>query len=352
MNSNPFVGTGAQESHYDSRTYKHDTTLATPLTTGGIIYSPEDIDNQHKEGICTGISLTQNANKTLGKKFSPDFQYLCQKKFYDLNWVEGSSIFSALKVGKNIGFLPIELFTYVTEADRVLSYPDYVSKLQAIPDSEIQRLIGLCVNKLTGYAQLALDPQSLAKGITDSKSGILCRYTVDESWWTDINGRSSWLTKDIDPIRPPKTIGGGHAIGATYFDYSVVKNITHANTWGTQWNDQNHGNCHIINDNYKCTEAWIPYYAVVPPPLPAQFIFTTDMRYGQTSEDVRQLQLRLISLGYLIPAGVTKYYGTQTMNAVLQYQLKNVYLSFYERYFLRGSLCGQKTRSKLNMLLS
>jgi hypothetical protein len=343
----PF-GLGAEVSPYDSRTFVHDTTMAFPLVKGGQVYTPVDMENQHVVGICTAISLIQNAEKVLGKKFSPDFQYLLQKKFYDLNWVEGSSIFNALKVGKNIGFLPKNLFPYITEEDRKLAYPSYVAKLEAISDSEIQRLIGLCTDKLIGYAQVPTDPQSLAKGIIDSCAGILCRYNVGEEWWTASNGISSWATKDIDPIRPPKVVVSGHAIGASYFDFSVVKNITHPNTWGTSWNDQNQGNCHIVQDNYQCTEAWIPYYETIPAPAPKPYIFTQDMKFGQTSEDVKQLQLRLISLGYAIPSGATKYYGYETKKAVLQYQINNISLSWYERYFVAGRTCGPKTRAKLN----
>ena len=347
---NKTFGMGANASPYDSRTIVHDTSLAfvAPLTKGGVIYGPEDIDNQHIVGICTGISLTQNADKALSKKFSPDFQYLMQKKRYDMNWSEGSSIFSSLKVGKNIGFLPKELFPYVTEADRSLPYPKYIAKLQAISDAEIERLIGLCTNKLVGYAQLATDPQSLAKGILDSCSGILCRYVVGEEWWHAADGRASWATKDIDPLRPPKTVISGHAIGATYFDFSIVKNITHPNTWGIDWNDQNKGNCHIIQDNYACTEAWIPYYETVPAPVKKPFVFTLDMKYGQKSEDVRQLQLRLISLGFTVPSGATGFYGKETQAAVFQFQLKNILLSWKERYINKGSICGPKTRTKLN----
>jgi hypothetical protein len=353
----PKMGTGANPSSYDSRTHQHDTATSYSIpTVGGIIYTPEDITSQHAVGICTGISLTQNASKALGKKFSADFQYLCQKKFYDLDWDEGSSIFSALKVGNKIGFLPVDLFkdlngnSYITESDRELLYPQYILKLQNISYEEVQRLITLCTDKLSGYAKLSTDSLSLAKGILDSQSGILCRYSTDLAWWTARDGRTSWATVDIDPIRPPKVPTSGHAIGKTYFDFTINKMFLNPNTWGTDWDDQLKGNCNIDDDVYKCTEAWIPYYGITPTPLPPQFIFTTDMKYGQTSEDVRRLQLRLISLGYSIPAGATKFYGTQTKSAVYQYQLNNIPLTWYERYFLRGSLCGPKTRTELNKI--
>lgn len=338
--------TGAHESHYDSRTFRHDTTLATPTpSSGGYDYGPSDIEHQHIVGICTAISLVQNAAKAKGRKYSADFQYLLQKKYYDLNWNEGSSIFNALRVGKNYGFLPVELFTRVTEQDRYLPYTQYVAKLQAIPEAEIQRLIGLCVDKLSGYAQLSTDPDSLAKGILASKSGILCRYVVGKEWWTAKDGRVSWDTADIDPMRPAQVPVSGHAIGATKFEFSVTQNVTFANTWGIFWNDQNKGNCHIIQSDYAPSEAWIPYYDVTPVPLPKPFIFTQDMSYGQTSNDVLQLQKRLNMTSQ------TGYYGMETSNALYQFQLENVVLSWWEKFVVRGTRCGPKTRGVLNNLI-
>lgn len=320
---------GADRSPVDNRTYRHDTTQVSPLTTGGIHYTPEDIEHQHAVGICTAISLTQNVRKATGKKFSADFQYLLQKKFVDLAWYEGSSIFAALKVGKNYGFLPEELFTHVTEKDRYLPYHLYIAKLQAIPDEEVQRLIALCTFKLAGYAQLATDAYSLAKGISDSKAGLICRYEVGSEWWTN----------PINPLRAPKVIISGHAISKTFFDFTSKAVFELPNTWGKLWAD--HGKGYTDFANYRCTEAWIPYFDTVPTPLPAKFIFTQDMKQGQTSNDIKELQKRL---------GVmqTGNYFELTRQAVYLYQLNHVPLSLYEKYILKGKICGSKTRSSLN----
>lgn len=186
------------------------------------------------------------------KKFSVEFQYLCQKKFYDGNWDEGSSIFNALKVGKNIGFLPAELFPYVTEEDRKLPYDQYIAKLQAIPDAEIERLKTLCTDKLAGYAKVPLN--SLATGISSSKAGILVRYDCGPTWWIP-----SWLTKDINPLRKPISNITGHALTMNLFNL-LTKLNTLANTWGITWNKQGCGD--VVVDSYPPTEAWIPYYTV------------------------------------------------------------------------------------------
>ncbi len=72
-------------------------------------------------------------------------------------------------------------------------------------------------------------------------------------------------------------------------------------------------------------------------------------QYGQTSENVRNIQKRLISLGYVIPAGSTGYYGSQTVAAVFAFQTAHVELSWYERYILAGSKVGDKTIRALEM---
>ena len=258
-------GTGAKKSSIDVRTIKHEkmtTMAALPDVVGGYDYALTEIEHQHRVGICTAIALTQNARKALGRKFSADFQYLLQKKYFDSNWDEGSSIFNSLKVAKKYGMLPAELFTFVTEADRNLPYAQYIAKLQAISEEDIQKLITQSSDyKLSGYAVVDIStPQTISKAITDSKSGILCRYTVDSAWYTAIDGRTSWSPADINPLRAPKTPESGHAITGSKYDYTTNVDIILANTWGASWNKE--GLADTDWNNYKMTEAWIPYYGM------------------------------------------------------------------------------------------
>lgn len=256
---------GAIESKWDKKRIFHDelVTMADPfpIIKAGYNYTPEEIGHQHKEGICTAIHLTQNASKALGIKLNADFQYLLQKKYYDCNasigWDEGSSILHALKVAKNFGFLPESEWTWTTEKDRLLPYNAYISKLKAIPEDEIQRLIKLCSDyKIDGYAQVAYqDPQAIAKALQASRSGLLCMYIVDEQWWTP-----SWLEKDINPLRAPKTNLSGHAIIMESLDYTKGFDQVLVNTWGTTWNRGGKGD--INWSNYKMRECWIPYYGM------------------------------------------------------------------------------------------
>ena len=342
-----YFGTGAHPSPRDYRNIKHRkaTMGGVPALTGGIHYDPtKDIDNQRRVGICTAISLTQNAEKFAGKKYSPDFQYLLQKKYYDGNWDEGSSPFNALKTGFKYGFLPLELFPYIKESDRDLSYADYILKLQAIPDTEIARLLALCEKPLLGYTQVDVSSaENIAQAILDSATGIICRYDTGHEWYSKPDGTISWKTEDIDPITPYAPPEGGHAIGASFFDFTSNKTLEHPNTWGGsptpiwQFAWDMSGICTINWDKYKMTEAWVPHYLVAPvvPVLPVHQPLTKNLYFGLiNNDDVKRLQ-HVLSV-----KPESGNFGIVTLSAVKAYQrANNIPATGY---------CGKLTRASLN----
>lgn len=291
---------GALPSPFDHRTIEHTPAMAVaPLVKGGIFYT-EHL-NQWYVGICTAISLVQNREKLTGRKYSYDFLYLLQKKLIDQAWYEGSAIFSALKAAKSYGLLPLELWTHTTEADLKLPYAQYIAKLQAIPDSEIIRLMGLCVDKLPGYASVNTnDPQALAKAIIDSEVGILCRFEVGNEWYSPTN-----------PLKPPQKIIGAHAIGMPNFNYTVNMDQGLANTWG-DWNGD--GNAITDWNTYKPSEAWIILKEAPEIPKPT-------LKIGAYSDAVKELQKNINSIMHtgLIVDGK---FGKGTQSAVIAFQKK------------------------------
>ncbi len=73
------------------------------------------------------------------------------------------------------------------------------------------------------------------------------------------------------------------------------------------------------------------------------------MRYGETSDAVKQLQKRLIALGYALAAGATGYFGDQTRAAVIKFQDDHkISLTFAQRYIKGSCVAGPKTREALN----
>ncbi len=256
---------GAHASKRDIRTFAHPIT-AYPKQKGGTKYEPIDIEDQSQVGICTAISLTQNARKALGRRFSADFQYLIQKKYYDFNWDEGSSIFNALKAAKGIGLLPIEEWKWTSQDDRDDGYAAYVAKLKAIPQSEVARLI-LIANKtkIKAYASIPVTRDAKAQAIDNSKSGILSRFSVGKEWYTDITGKVTWDKNKLQPLRPPKTVISGHAITESNYDGNSFRV---ANTWGYEWCDG--GTAYFQQMQYSPSECWSIFYEDVPPAIQNQ----------------------------------------------------------------------------------
>jgi hypothetical protein len=179
---------------------------------------------------------------------SADLQYLLQKKYVDGNWDEGSSAFSALKVGYDYGFVPAsELEKYITEEDRKLNYSDYIHKLKLIPESEIERLTQKYKNKynVDTYASVPVSRDLLANATDESKGALLCRFVIGSEWWT----------APIEPLRNPSLPISGHLVNQTNYDGNTFRI---ANSWGTNWSAQAtvKGTAYYKFDNYKPTEAW------------------------------------------------------------------------------------------------
>jgi hypothetical protein len=176
-----------------------------------------------------------------------------QKRNYDINteigWDEGSSIFHALKVGKNVGFLPESEWTHTTLADRKLSYAQYIKKLKAIPDEEIERLKVIASKyKLSAYASVPIDRDTLANAISNT-GALLVRFDIGKEFWTN----------PIEPLRSPIDPISGHAMNKTKYNGSSFRL---ANSWGIEWADE--GTAYFLLDDYKPTEAWSVWFAEVP----------------------------------------------------------------------------------------
>ncbi len=189
--------------------------------------------------------------------------------------------------------------------------------------TSIARLNALTDEALS-YAQVNLDFDSLAQAIRDNKGVIL---------GIDGENNNTWTTAYP---QPPVNIVWRHWIYCCKAKIiSGRKFIGFANSWGTSVGDQG---IQWINEDYlpHIFVAWTLY------PKGPGFIFTKDMMYGETSPDVLELQKRL----GVIPA--SGYYGPLTKAAVYSYQLGHLQMSWYEKYVLRGNVCGKRTRASLN----
>lgn len=241
-------GTGASISPTDIRTFAYDAKPAKQK--GGTRWLAKDIQDQDRVGICTAISLTSQASKVYGVKMSADFQYLCQKKFYDKNWDEGSSAFHSLKTGYDIGFLPESEWKFTKQSDRAKHYHEYIKKLQAVTDKDIEKLKKKARKyKLKAFEYVAPERDLMANAIDNSEVGIITRYVLGNEWWT----------APIQPLRSPKQAISGHLVSDTNYD---GRSFRIANSWGTDWADK--GTAYRLQNEYSPTEAWLPYFTKVP----------------------------------------------------------------------------------------
>jgi len=231
---------GAEKSKKDLRDFSYVPDKAN--WTGGARYKATDIEDQSKVGICTAISMTMNARKATGTKYSADFQYLLQKKYVDGNWDEGSSIRSALQVATKYGLLPEKLFKY--KISRKQSYLKYIKQLQAIPEADIKKLLAKCI-KIKGYASVPVDRDMMANAIDESEAGLLTRFALGSEWWTE----------PIQPLRKPQVFISGHAVTTSNYSGGSMRI---ANSWGDDWADK--GTAYHMFKDYAPTEAWIAYY--------------------------------------------------------------------------------------------
>lgn len=76
--------------------------------------------------------------------------------------------------------------------------------------------------------------------------------------------------------------------------------------------------------------------------------FTVPLKFGDSGSEVEKVQSFLINNGYMQIVPRLGFYGEITSKAVLDFQIKNCDLSWYERYVLRGKKVGEKTLAALN----
>lgn len=180
--------------------------------------------------------------------------------------------------------------------------------------------------KTPGYVRIPLDFLSTRTAIF--VYGIISAlFQIGDEFYTP-----SWIDSQIDPLRPPGTIIGGHQLGLKGWVSTTLNTLR--NEWSSLW--ANNGEA-----NYSPT-AWAPYIleqwaiAEIPPntiaflqnlPAPADFHFTwnTDQVIGAYSDDVRFAQIALMILGFLGPLTPDDlgHYGPKTSVAVGKYQQAN-----------------------------
>ncbi len=178
--------------------------------------------------------------------------------------------------------------------------------------------------KIPAYRFPTTDQYSIRHAIYH-KGAVGLMFVIGDEWWTP-----TWLTKDINPLRPPKVVVSGHEVTGEH--WGTLDGFE--NSWSTAWNESGYGEYDI--SNYQPVQI----ICIDDPEVdfnPTNFKFLKDLSYGDQNEDVRQLQKRLnLPLQYQ-----TSFFGAITRGAVIKYQLAN-------GIFPPFGYVGLKTRTKLN----
>jgi hypothetical protein len=200
--------------------------------------------------------------------------------------------------------------------------------------------------KIPGYLRVPLDLMSL-RAHTMLYGAVSTLMLIGDEFWTP-----SWADKDIDPLRPPQSVVGGHQTltkGWKNWDMNTLRN-----SWGNDW--ANHGEADWSYANWKpyLIEAWtiaeIPtdvtdFLHTLPTAANFHYQWHENLRYGDQNEDTMWLQVALIILGYLdpLPAAQLGYFGPKTAAAVGKYQTAHGIFPVPDSVgpLTRAALCAQ-----------
>lgn len=347
---------GANDSINDTRNVKEVSTMSSASVLsgeGGKKIKPECILDQNRVGICTAISNVQAVFDRTGARYSEDFQYLIQKKYFDGAWYEGSSVLNSLKASLKYGYLPKAIFDGYFARNENEDYATYSARLKTIADNEtlMQLLLSKCEFPLKGFTQLQNNLPAIAEAIFDQDNIVLVRYTCGSSWFYKIINAirySCWEGENIEPITDP--IGTatfpltGHAVSLPYINNGIIET---GNTWSKNWCLDGHAKL-----DYMPTEAYKMYFKNFDDSLPlpikkADFKheFKTNLTFNiKYSYEVELLQYALIFDNCMdwIPPAQRGFFGTKTFNAVRKFQSKYGILT--------TGFVGPKTLAKLNQL--
>lgn len=360
MNEEKYLIHGAFESPEDPRTIKQRLTIGDRvtamfsfLTEGGRKMKPSSILDQYRVGICTAISHVQIIYDRIGKRYSEHFLYGLQKKFFDANWIEGSSLFHSLKAGKKYGYLPKEIFDRYFQVDPNEEYSMYVNRLRQIMDNDdlVNKLLAQCEHPLQGYEKLENTWAAILTAIADTQNGVYARFICGSSWFYKVvNGirRTCWEGETIEPIQEP--VGTptfpitGHAVSLPYF---AKDGLYLANTWSSNWCADGHARI-----DYYPTEVYKLYFKNFPSQLTLpvkkdEFKHSFQKTMGLSARydyEVEMLQYALIFENCMdwIPPEQRGYFGTKTLAGVRKFQKKYGILS--------TGYVGKLTLAKLNSL--
>lgn len=210
--------------------------------------------------------------------------------------------------------------------------------------------------KIPGFIELPTDIQSLRTGIFQY-AVVSILLSIGDEWWTP-----SWNPVDIMPIKTPATVVGGHQTVRVGWNSDLANGL---NEWGLTWGYAGFYTYEEIAYQpfteelitiAELEEDVLTHLKSLPPPNTFKYTFNEDLQYGDgritPSDEVKQLQIALSTLGYFKYPGITGFYGPITRDAVYAFQLDHVPLTLMEKLVYRGRFFAEASRAAMNTLLN
>jgi hypothetical protein len=187
--------------------------------------------------------------------------------------------------------------------------------------------------KIPAYSFPNRDSYSIRHAIYH-RGAVGLLFYIGEEWWTP-----SWLPQDINPLRAPETIVGGHEVTGEHWT-PVLDGFE--NSWSDAWNVRGFGDYNSLNYAPKqvvcIDDPTVDFNPHIPTP-DNKFKFIKNLSFGMTDPDVTRLQIKLsMPLKYQ-----TGYYGFLTAGYVLAFQIS------HGIYPTAEFNVGPKTRAMLNI---
>lgn len=215
--------------------------------------------------------------------------------------------------------------------------------------------------KIPGYLLIPVEYNAMRQAVLKYKA-IGTARRIGKELWTASNGVSSWADKDIDPLRIPAAITGGHMMTEVgWEDYQ--QNIL-LNEWSDAW--ANGGEVRydfvswqpFINEAITIAEVpqnYIDLVKTLPPAKAFKHTFTQTLKKGMSGDEIKKLQIALMIDGSLNldPSIQLGYFGDLTVGGVNNFQMKyrNEILVPIGLTLPTGVI-GNQSNKKLNQLFS
>lgn len=191
-------------------------------------------------------------------------------------------------------------------------------------------------NKIGRYAKTKdMSIDEIAKALRDNGGLFLGIYGQDNGTWRTEN-----------PLPPTRKVWAHWVFATGAGMYKGKKAIRFINSWGNLTGDNGY---QWVTEDYFPNWIFLGWTITDKYEIP-KYEFKKTIKFGEKSDEVKKLQMKLETLGFLtMPKGVAYgYYGALTAKAVLNFQIKNHVAPISELSSLAGKLVGLKTIKALN----